>query len=142
MQLIEQTGFGVRSAMLTLSRRGSPVTFVLFPMLHLGSPGFYRAVRRRLERCDVVVVEGAGGRAASLITLAYRIGGRVRRDGLVNQGQGRDRQPRAEHRRGGGTATCPGGRSSAIRRELRRGQVRPDDPAVQPGHRAGRWAAT
>lgn len=76
--------------MLTLSRPGSPVRFVLFPMLHLGSPGFYRAVRRQLERCDVVVVEGVGGRKASVITLAYRIGGRVRRDGLVDQGRGLD----------------------------------------------------
>jgi hypothetical protein len=59
-------------------------------MLHLGSPEFYRAVRRQLERCDVVVVEGVGGRTASVITLAYRIGGRVRRDGLVDQGEGLD----------------------------------------------------
>jgi len=59
-------------------------------MLHLGSPAFYQAVRRQLERCDVLVVEGVGGRAASMITLAYRIAGRVRREGLVDQGQGLD----------------------------------------------------
>ncbi|HZC41785.1 MAG TPA: hypothetical protein VE343_14000 [Streptosporangiaceae bacterium] len=90
MQLIEQTGFGVRSAALTLARPGSSVRFVLFPMLHLGSPAFYRSVRRRLEECDDVVVEGVGGRSASVITLAYRIGGGLRRGGLVDQGRGLD----------------------------------------------------
>jgi hypothetical protein len=90
MQLIEQTGFGVRSAALTFARPGSAVRFVLFPMLHLGSPAFYREVRRRLGECDVVVVEGVGGKTTSLITLAYRLGGRVRRGGLVDQGRGLD----------------------------------------------------
>jgi len=90
MQLIEQTGFGVRSALLTLAKRGSATRFVLIPMLHLGSPAFYRAVRRRLEECDVVVVEGVAGRTTSVMTLAYRIGGRLRRGGLVDQGRGLD----------------------------------------------------
>jgi hypothetical protein len=40
VQLIEQTGFGVRSAALTLDKPGSAVRFVLFPMLHLGTPAF------------------------------------------------------------------------------------------------------
>lgn len=90
MQLIEQTGFGVRSAVLTLEKRESAVRFVLFPMLHLGSPAFYRAVHRRLEDCDDVVVEGVRGSSAAVITLAYRIGGWLRRGGLVDQGRGLD----------------------------------------------------
>lgn len=90
MQLIEQTGFGVRSALLILEKPGSTVRFVLCPMLHLGSPTFYRTVHRRLQDCDIVVVEGAGGRSASVMTLAYRIGGRLRRGGLVDQSRGLD----------------------------------------------------
>jgi hypothetical protein len=90
MQFIEQTGFGVRSAVLTLEKPGSVVRFVLLPMLHLGTPAFYRAVHRRLEDCDDVVVEGVRGRSAAVITLAYRIAGRLRRGGLVDQGQGLD----------------------------------------------------
>ncbi|HUA30356.1 MAG TPA: hypothetical protein VMC03_15850 [Streptosporangiaceae bacterium] len=102
MQLIEQTGFGVRSAMLTFARPGSAVRFTLFPMLHPGSPAFYQAVRRRLSECDVVVIEGVGGKTTSVITLAYRLGGRVRRGGLVGQGRGLDL---AGLRRG--RARCP-----------------------------------
>jgi hypothetical protein len=90
MQLIEQTGLGVRSVELTLERPGSAVRFVLFPMLHLGSPAFYRTVRCGLQNCDVVVVEGIGGRSVSMLALAYRIGGRLRRGGLIDQGQGLD----------------------------------------------------
>jgi len=90
MQLIEETGFGVRISMLTLAKPGSAVRFVLLPMLHLGSPAFYQAVRRRLQECDVVVVEGLAGRTSSVMTLSYRIGGRLRRGGLVDQGRGLD----------------------------------------------------
>ena len=45
--------------MLTLAKPGSAVRFVLLPMLHLGSPAFYRAVRRRLQ----AVVRPSRGRA-------------------------------------------------------------------------------
>jgi hypothetical protein len=47
-------------------------------------------VRRRLGECDVVVVEGVGGKTTSVVTLAYRLGGWVRRGGLVDQGRGLD----------------------------------------------------
>jgi len=90
MQLIEETGFGVRISMLTLAKPGSTVRFVLQPILHLGSPAFYQAVRRRLQECDVVVVKGLAGRTSSVMTLSYRIGGRLRRGGLVDQGRGLD----------------------------------------------------
>jgi hypothetical protein len=47
-------------------------------------------VRRRLEECDDVIIEGVGGHRAAVITLAYQIGGRLRRGGLVGHGQGLD----------------------------------------------------
>jgi hypothetical protein len=113
MQLIEQTGFGVRSAVLTLARPGSAARFVLLPMLHLGSPAFFREVRRRLEDCDVVVVEGVAGPTVAVVTLAYRIGGRLHRGGLVDQGRGlnltglkgRGRRPRVGQPRTSTTAS-------------------------------------
>jgi hypothetical protein len=90
VQLVEHTPFGVRSAVLTFERRGSGVRFVVVPMLHIGSPAFFDAVRQRLASCDVVVAEGVPGVRARVITLAYRVGGRLRRDGLVEQGRALD----------------------------------------------------
>jgi len=88
MQIVEQTGFGLRSAVMTLAAKDSDIRFQLFPMIHLGSPAFYQHVHKQLMLCDVVVVEGVQGRRAALMTLSYRIAGRVRREALVDQGRG------------------------------------------------------
>ncbi|HWC34459.1 MAG TPA: hypothetical protein VG650_06480 [Mycobacteriales bacterium] len=87
MQIIEQTGFGVRSAVIRMVRLSGGPTFLLFPMLHVASPAFYRQMQERMFACDVLVVEGVGGNRAKVITLAYRIAGRVRRSGLVLQSE-------------------------------------------------------
>ncbi|MBO0838894.1 MAG: hypothetical protein J2P28_25725 [Actinobacteria bacterium] len=80
MQLIEVTDFGVRSAQVWLKRSGTPLRFVLFPMVHLGTSGFYAEVSRRLADCQVIVMEGVSGRSAvvSALTAVYRIPGRRR----------------------------------------------------------------
>lgn len=87
MQIIEVTGFGVRSAVITMRRRGTPLTFVLFPMVHVAAPAFYAQVRRRLGECDVIVVEGIRGRSwrVAALTLAYRFMPRRKRSGLQEQ---------------------------------------------------------
>jgi hypothetical protein len=87
VQLIEVSITGVRSAVITLRCREAPLVFVLFPMLHLGTEAFYRAVSDRLSSCDVVVAEGISGRSVvvAAFTLAYRLPGRRRRLGLVKQ---------------------------------------------------------
>lgn len=90
MQIIEHTGFGTRSAVLTFEKRGSNVRFVVVPMLHLGSPQFYRNVRKELQACDRIVVEGVTGHRTRMFTLAYRLAGKVRRSGLVGQAEGLD----------------------------------------------------
>ena len=61
MQIIEVTDLAVRSAVIRLRRTGTPLQFVLYPMIHMAKPAFYAAVTRRLEQADVVVVEGIGG---------------------------------------------------------------------------------
>lgn len=66
---------------MTLEKRGSQVRFVLFPMIHLGAPDFYAEVARRLSRCDLILTEGVGGRRTSVVTLSYRLAGRIRRFG-------------------------------------------------------------
>ena len=82
MQLIEVTDFGIRSAAIWLQRRETPLRFVLFPMLHLGSASFHADVTRRLAACQVIVTEGVTGRSAVLtaLTAVYRIPGRYRGD--------------------------------------------------------------
>lgn len=87
MQIIEVTGYAVRSAVITLRSKDTPLEFVLFPMLHIASPTFYAQVRLRLRKCDLVVMEGIRGRsaAASTLTLAYRFAPRRSRNGLQEQ---------------------------------------------------------
>jgi hypothetical protein len=87
MQIIEASVIGVRSAVITFRRPDSPMQIVLFPMLHLGTKGFYKAVAARLRDCQLVVAEGIRGRSGttSLLTMSYRLLGRSRRLGLVVQ---------------------------------------------------------
>lgn len=90
MQLIEVSLTGVRSAVITLEAAGTPVRFVLFPMIHLGTPDFYRSVTARLAECDLIVAEGIYGRSITVaeLTLAYRLPARQRRLGLTLQKTG------------------------------------------------------
>jgi hypothetical protein len=87
MQIIEVTGYSVRSAVITMRRTGAPLEFVIFPMLHVASPTFYSQVRLRLRECDLIVLEGIRGKSAgvSALTLAYRFAPRRRRNGLQEQ---------------------------------------------------------
>jgi len=75
MQIIEVSVVGVRSAVITLKQRDTPMQFVLFPMIHLGTPGFYQAVMSRLGSCQLLVSEGIRGKSTtgSLLTLSYRL---------------------------------------------------------------------
>jgi hypothetical protein len=91
VQIVDVNELWVRSVVLTLRRRQTPLTFVLFPMVHVGSPAFYAAVRARVGECDLAVVEGVGAaREVSLLTLAYRTMRFNRRAGLVVQSDGPD----------------------------------------------------
>jgi hypothetical protein len=87
VQLVEVSLIGIRSAVITLRRDQTPLRFVLFPMVHLGAPAFYREVEARLAQCQLIVAEGVAGRSllASTLTLAYRLPARGRRGGLVVQ---------------------------------------------------------
>jgi hypothetical protein len=87
MQIIEVTGYAVRSAVITMRRRGTPLEFVIFPMLHVATPTFYSQVRIRLRECDLIVLEGIRGKSVgvSALTLAYRFTPRRRRNGLQEQ---------------------------------------------------------
>jgi hypothetical protein len=75
VQIIEVSVIGVRSAVVTLERRDTALRFVLFPMVHVAAPAFYRAVTARLSDCQLVVAEGVRGRSVvgSALTLTYRV---------------------------------------------------------------------
>lgn len=75
MQIIENSVVGTRSAVLRLTRRAGGPKIVVFPMLHVAEPQFYREVERRLRACDLLVVEGIHGRSTltDALTLTYRV---------------------------------------------------------------------
>src|SRR6266496_3935944 len=87
MQIIDTGVMGTRSAILRLRRNGSRLNFLIFPMMHIASPRFYKEVRRRLGACEVVVAEGITSPSVvvSALTLTYRIIPANRRSGLVEQ---------------------------------------------------------
>lgn len=91
MQIIEVTGFGVRSAVIRMRHPSSPLQFVLYPMIHMAEPSFYAAVTARLKRADVVVAEGVGGGRkrrsllSSALMLSYTVLRFNRRMNLVEQ---------------------------------------------------------
>src|SRR5215472_10524563 len=87
MQFIEVSVTGVRSAVVTLRAPGDRQQILLFPMLHLGTAAFYADVTERLGECDVVVAEGIRERSflTTALTISYRVPGRRRRLGLVQQ---------------------------------------------------------
>lgn len=93
MQFIEKNSFNVRSAVYRLKKDGSTLEFLIFPMIHVGSPEFYDEVSRRLASCDLILAEGVKSRRANLITLSYRVVKHIRRMELVTQHDGMRVEP-------------------------------------------------
>jgi hypothetical protein len=56
-------------------------------MVHIADAKFYAEVRERLNRCDVLLVEGVRSFRSMLLTLAYRIPAKRRSLGLVLESQ-------------------------------------------------------
>ncbi|SRR6266566_388172 len=85
MQIVEASAFGVRSAIHTLRRANTPLTFVLFPMIHAGSRPYFSEIERRLHECDVIFAEGVRSQRGNYLTWSYKIVNRMRRLGLVKR---------------------------------------------------------
>jgi len=62
MQFIESSIIGLRSAVITLSHRTSPLKFILFPMVHVAEQQFYDQVAARARLCQLIVAEGVPSR--------------------------------------------------------------------------------
>jgi hypothetical protein len=76
MRLVEVDDVhGVRAAVTTFTSESSSVQFVLVPVLPLGVPAHYEAVRERLRSCDLVVTmprEAESSRATGLMSRLER----------------------------------------------------------------------
>ena len=81
MQYIEASVIGVRSAVITLKRRATPLRFVLIPMVHVAEPEFYREVASLAEECALIVAEGVPSRYYPMQAMMSKI----RWDHLVDQ---------------------------------------------------------
>ena len=66
MQFIESSIIGIRSAVITLTRRTTPLKFILFPMVHVAEQRFYDEVAARARLCQLIVAEGAPSRFAPM----------------------------------------------------------------------------
>lgn len=62
MQFTESSIVGLRSAVITLSHRSTPLRFILFPMVHVGEQAFYDEVAARARLCQLLVAEGVPSR--------------------------------------------------------------------------------
>jgi hypothetical protein len=85
VQIIESSVVGTRSAVLRLTRRASGPVVVVFPMLHVAAPEFYREVERRLREFDLLVVEGVHGESVvgGALAMTYRVMPADEQSGLV-----------------------------------------------------------
>jgi hypothetical protein len=86
MQYVESSVIGVRSAVITLKRRTTPLRFVLFPMVHVAEPAFYAEVEAMAGTCDLIVAEGMPSGYAPMQEWMSKI----RLDRLVDQMTGLD----------------------------------------------------
>jgi hypothetical protein len=86
MQYVEASVIGIRSAVITLKRRATPLRFVLLPMVHVAEPDFYREVAALAGECALIVAEGAPSRYYPMQAMMSRI----RWDRLVDQITGLD----------------------------------------------------
>jgi hypothetical protein len=58
MQFVESSIIGLRSAVITLTARATPLRFILFPMAHVAEQQFYDEVAARARLCQLIVAEG------------------------------------------------------------------------------------
>jgi hypothetical protein len=96
MEFIDSNSFDVRAAVYTLKHPSDPLEFIILPMIHVGTPEYYRKIRGRLEECDLILSEGVSGTTSQILTLAYRFMVRRERLGLVTQDELRVRELEAK----------------------------------------------
>ncbi|WP_433203171.1 hypothetical protein ACQP00_33665 [Dactylosporangium sp. CS-047395] len=87
MQITEVSVLGVRTAVVVLRHRHTPLRFVLVPTIHMGRPEYYRRIAARIGGSQVIVAETYDGPSST--GLAYVTAMRLTRQrcaaGLVHQ---------------------------------------------------------
>ena len=79
---------GLRAACYRLRSEEYTAVFLLFPMIHIGTPEYYRDVFSRLSECDIVLFEGLASFRARLLATSYRWVARRPRLNLATQSEG------------------------------------------------------
>jgi hypothetical protein len=72
MQILESSALGLRSARLVFKGVQSGKIVTLFPMVHIGLPGFYRQVHEDALEHDAVLIEGLRSPITERVTRSYR----------------------------------------------------------------------
>ena len=88
MQFVEKNSFNLRAVVYSLKADSTALEFVIFPMIHVGSPEYYQEISRRLSTCDLILVEGVKSKKVAVLTLSYRCIARMRRMELITQHEG------------------------------------------------------
>jgi hypothetical protein len=87
MQFTEVSVLGVRSAVVVLRHRRTPLRFVLVPTIHMGRPEYYQQIAQRIGRSQLIVAEiydGPSSTGLAYVT-AMRLTRQRDRRGLVHQ---------------------------------------------------------
>lgn len=90
MQFIEKNSFNVRSALYSMEKADSNTKFLLLPMVHIGTRAYYEQVTEKINKCDLVLLEGVKSKRAGLLTLSYRVVRLIKRMDLVTQQEALD----------------------------------------------------
>lgn len=72
MQILESSMLGLRTARMLFRNGTSPVSFTLYPMVHVGDEHFYRETYGEAFSHDVVLVEGVRSAVGRNLTRSYR----------------------------------------------------------------------
>ena len=72
MQIVESTSWELRSSRLVFQNEAARIEVTLFPMVHLGTPEYFKAAYDDAFAHDVVLVEGVNSPIVRRMTRSYR----------------------------------------------------------------------
>jgi hypothetical protein len=73
MQFLESSVIGLRAAIYRFSSKSLELELLIFPMVHIGDPSYYRYIKTQLSNCDSVVFEGVKSKKTWFLVQSYKI---------------------------------------------------------------------